>query len=198
MRFHYKAAYRERILIGELSTASPQMVVDWLRANWKEPERGVFGDARSYDEERRLLENVLVKRDDRAINLALARYGYSTRAIQKAANGGGSAALYAAVNNPRGGVALTQTSLILRQGKRPLLRALLQNKFLRADFIEALLKREGAFADLSDDRLFWIVIEITGNERLNRPHPGDYLDGYEEFRYHHRSLRRGHWSRRRR
>lgn len=184
MPYHYRAEYQERILIGELSTASPTVVVEWLRLNWKEPRIGVFGDPTIDDYGRRLLENVLVRRGDRAINFALARYGYCKRAIQKAAELGSSAALYAAANNPRGGVALSQRDFILKRGRYPLLRALLQNKCLPARFIESLLMRKDAFKDLSDERLFWIVMAIAGNERLNRPHDSDYLDGYEEHLYH--------------
>jgi hypothetical protein len=181
-RYHYRAGYQERILIAELSTAPPAVVIDWLKANCKEPRYAelLLGD----EDGRRLLEHVLVKRGDRAINIAVAKYGHSTSAIQKAANNSGAAGVYAAANNWRGGPRISQRDFILRQGKEPLLRALLQNKFLPGDFIEALLARQGAFVDFSDDRFLWIVISIAGNERLNRRYEGRILDGYAEYRYH--------------
>lgn len=184
MRFHYRANYQERILIGELSQAEPLVAVEWLKSNWQEPDRaGLSASVGDYGG-RKLLENVLVKRRDRTINFALAKYGYDPKAIQAAANSLGSAGIYAALHNPRGGPRLSQRDSVLKHGKLPILRALLQNKFLPGDFIEALLARQGAFTALSEDRLLWIVVAITGNERLNRPYASDYFDGYDEFRYH--------------
>jgi hypothetical protein len=185
MRFHYRADYRERILMGELSTAPVAVVVDWLKANWREPELTgseyyILGD----DAGRKMLEYVLVRRGGRAINLAIAQYGHSSSAIQKAVNALGALGLYAGASNPRLGPQLSQREFILRKGKRALLRALLQNRFLSGEFIEDLLARKRACADLSDERLFRIVIAITGNERLNRRCNSAYIDGYADYLYH--------------
>lgn len=183
--FTYKADAPERIEIGYLARASSDAVVNWLRANWREPEKGVYDDMwRQDDEGRRLLEYVLYRRNDPFIDYGLARYGCSTNVVQKVYDRGDETTLLAAIGNPNGSTHLEQAKDILVSGKYRAVKLLLQNKYITGRFIENLLRRKGAFSEIDGDRLFLIVVALRGNERLNRPYESLYLDGFDDYLYH--------------
>jgi hypothetical protein len=182
----YKSPHEERVEAGFLSKASPEEVVRWLRDNYKEPSKGIYGESLDvYKEDgRRLIEYILSRRNDALIDHGLARYGCSRYAIQKAYDRGDVSTRAAAVGNVRGGAVLRQADEILRTGKYALLCALLGNKWLRGGYIEVVLRRKRAFSDISDDRLAVIVSALTGNERLRTPYQSLYLDGGGDYQYH--------------
>lgn len=184
--YTYKSSQQERVEVGYLAKASPEEVVRWLRDNYKEPRKGIYGETLDLhkDDGRRLIEFMLSRRRDALIDHGLARFGYSRYAIQKAADRGDVSTRAAAVGNIRGGVALKNAHTILRTGKYSLLNAMLQNKWLSGRYIEVLLRRKGAYADISDDRFALIVSAITGNARLMTPYESERLDGFDEYEYH--------------
>ena len=47
----YKAKAEERIEIGYVTKASPEAVVEWLKDNWKEPEKSIYGDMWDRDDD---------------------------------------------------------------------------------------------------------------------------------------------------
>src|SRR5260221_6803062 len=143
----YKSSHEERVELGYLAKTTPDEVVRWLRDNYKEPPKGLYGETIDLykDDGRRLLEYVLSRRNDRLIDHGLARYGFSRYAIQKAYDRGDVSTRAAALSNIRGGVVLRQAHDILRTGKYSLVRAMLQNKFLWGSYIEKLLRRKDDF-----------------------------------------------------
>jgi hypothetical protein len=179
----YRADYQERAEAGYFLSSPPGMVAEWLQTNWKQPEPGIDSDGwRTDDSGRRLIEYLLVRRREPLIDHALARYGYSTPAIQRVYNRGDVSTRYAAVQNPRGGAALNQAQEILRTGKRSLVTALLQNPNLSSDFLEQLLRRKGRFSDIPDTRFILILYTLAGNKRLSKPYDGPF-DGWAEYKY---------------
>lgn len=183
--FTYSADAPERIEIGYLARASSEAVVEWLKAHWHEPEKGIYGDMWRHDDEgRRLLEYVLYRRNDPFIDYGLVRYGFSLNVIQRVYDRGDETTRLAAIGNPNGSTHLEQAKDILVNGKYRAIKLLLQNKYITGGFIKNLLSREGAFSGIDDDRLFLIVLAIRGNERLNRPYESLYLDGFDDYLYH--------------
>jgi hypothetical protein len=192
--YTYKSTQEERVEIGFLAKASPEEVVRWLRENYREPRKGIYGETLALyeDDGRRLVEYILSRRKDPLIDHGLARYGYSRYGIRKAYDRGDASTRAAAVGNIRGGLVLRQADQILRTGKYHLLRALLQNKWLSGRFIDSLLRRKEAFSDISDDRFAVIVRALTGNDRLRTPYQSLYLDGFEPPRVFRRLFRLSH------
>ena len=185
MVYTYKSQQAERTEIGYLASASPDGVYQWLRDHYRDPDKGIYGEPLRLreDDGRRLVEFILSRRNDRLIDHGLALYGYSQRAIQKAYDRGDVSTKYAALSNSRGGIALQQAFDVLSAGKYNAVEAMLQNKWLSGDYLEALLKRKGKFAELSDDRFLTVVHALRGHPRLKRPYDSLYLDGYDEYKY---------------
>ncbi len=184
--FHYKADYEERIDLRFLLDSSPDEVVRWLRKQFKEPEKGIYGETLHLyeDKGRRLLEYLLIKRKNLLIDHALARYGYSSHAIQTAYDRGDTSTRLAALGNIRGGMALHQSLSIILSGKFHELKALLNNRWLSGEILGNILSRKERFSVIPDDRFKLIVRALSGNKRLSEPYNAIMMDGYDEYSYH--------------
>jgi hypothetical protein len=181
--FTYRSGPEERIEIGYLRRASPEATAQWLKENWKEPQATNSGWQTDTDG-RKLIEFILSKRRDSLIDYALARYGYTKDAIQRAYDRGDASTRYAAVANPRGNIALRQSADILRNGNMSLMEALVQCKFLPGKFFEDIFRRSGPFAEIGDQRFLAILHRIEGSPRLSRPYDDTFFDGDAEYMYH--------------
>ncbi len=182
---YYYFSYQEKIEIGFLVKAPDFKVVEWLEKNWKQPEDGPYGDQWGFEHEGRwVLERLLTKRKDEFIDYGLARYGFSLKAIQTVFDRGNTSTRYAAIVNPRGNIRLKQAGEIIRKGSFSLLRAMLQSRYLTSDFLVKLLYRKDGFEDISDNRLYFILRCLSGNERLSREYDALYMNGFDDFEYH--------------
>jgi hypothetical protein len=185
MTFHYKATAEERIEVGFLIRSDANTVCKWLKDNFKEPEKGIYGESLDVyrDEGRRLIEYLLVRRNNRLIDHSLARYGYSIYCIQKAFDRGDASTRFAAISNIRSGLRLHKTLDILRSGKFREISQILQNKWLNGELIAAIINREGRFSDFTDEQFCLLISALRGNKRLIQEYSSLTLDGYDEYRY---------------
>jgi hypothetical protein len=177
----YRASFDERREIGYVGRACPSDVYRYLEQNWVEPKKGV--DNSFFTTNRSLLEYVLLRRKHTLIDYALARFGYSLSAIQKAYDRGDVGTRLAALANPRGGPRLKQVTDVLIRGKYTELNALLQNPYLPSSFMSDLFSRRGCFSHISDENFLPVVYAIGRNERLSQPYSSVYIDGFADHSY---------------
>lgn len=179
----YRASDEERIAVGYLIKAPAIDVVNWLKGRWTDADFDCFGSKSrgSLPYERKLVEYLLARRNDSLVDWGIARYGTSTAAIQRVFDRGNSSTQIAAVANPYGNIRLRQYGDILRRGKWPFVRALLQSVYIPSSFLSDLLYRQQKFADINDYRLQGIVHALTGNPRLTESYDDRVLDGWAEY-----------------
>ena len=174
MAYYYHATVEERIMIGYLSRASSDEVYKWFEKVWIPPRESSSSSSLSSgmkyenDRGRKLLEYILIRRNQPIIEYAIARFGYSINTIQFAYDIGDTATRLAAISNPRGNIALHQANSIIMEAKFDVMQSLVRNPFLTGDFFENLFYRKNEYAGISDDRLMAIVFRIAGNGRLQR------------------------------
>jgi hypothetical protein len=187
----YKADAEERLNTGLLAEAAPIEVYEWLRMRSQDPSAGwgsVLGASDGVEDKgRRMIERVLYGRNDRLIDFALARFGFSENIVQRVFDRGNDVTKLAAMGNPAGNMNLRQADKILRDGRPVQLKILLQNDRLSDNFLEALFTRNQDddrfdYSGIDDHRFLQILSAIKGNKRLSRAYDG-YLDGWAEFRY---------------
>lgn len=181
----YRAGTDERIEIGFVTAASPEAAYAYLERTAQKLELDGYGELRlPGGAERRLLEYLLYRREDRLIDHGLARFGWDRSVIQRVVDRGGAAVRLAALRNPAGNVGLRQADAVLRAGTAAERKVLLENPGLSSRWLRMLFARSGPFADIDDDAMMGIVEAIYRNERLRRPHAARLTEPVTEIDYH--------------
>lgn len=178
----YRANAAERPEIGFFVHSPPQAVATWLRDNWKAPTGSEYSKWDIDDHGRRVLEFIASRRSNPLINYAIARYGYSINAIQRAYDKGDTSTRHAALANPRGNHLLRDAAKIVKSDRASMAEALLSNRHLPGEFLENLFLRQGDFANLSDTRLLMAAYLASRCARLTADYDG-YFDGWAEYSY---------------
>jgi hypothetical protein len=173
----------ERLEIGYLLHADGKTVFEWLRAHYQEPTK-VFRPGNGVDDTgRRLLEYLLIKRNEKLIDYGIARYGYTISSIQKVFDRGNSSTRFAALGNVRGGMRLRQAIDLIRYGKPREIRQILKNQWLSNDTLIALIARDEEYFGVTDRQFYNIISALQHNKRLMTPNVDTWMDGYEESVY---------------
>jgi hypothetical protein len=181
--------HEKRIEATYLSHCSSQAAYEWLY------ERRVldhYGICASSDE---TLEYILLKRNEPLIDLGIARYGHSDRGIQKVFKRGDVGVKCAALGNPHVGQVrgCNLNSLnfgagrlereAVRRGTNAEQEALIKNPNLNERFIGDLLKREGLFDSISEDKYIQYIKWLGQNPRmkLTYANTGQKIDVLAEY-----------------
>jgi len=180
----------------QLVNAAPEYVFEWLKNNVV--EKHTLGE-----EKRDQLENSLLSRNGKLINLGLALYGevpsvgYSLfksddPTIKRAALSGRSVR---PIFLDKSWVLNDDVLSVLLDEERQnaksetaddgitLLHELLNNKFLPSEILETVYEKSSHFSDVDDNLWISMVAMSAGNERLSTPYNSTWMDGYAEYKY---------------
>lgn len=180
----------------QLVNAAPEYVFEWLKNNVIENHQ--FGD-----DDRTSLEQSLLARNNKLINLALALYGevpsigyglFNTNdpVIKQAALSGRSLRPIFldkswAFNNDVIPALIEDEMQQSENGAaydgKTLLHELLNNKFIPSNLLEAAYEKSGPFSEIDEDLWIKIVAMTARNERLTTPYSSTWMDGYDEYKY---------------
>lgn len=140
-----------------------------------------------------LEEYVLLRRADRLIDIGLARYGHTERAIRGAYRRGGAACRIAAWSNvaARGSSLMTDIwanesdlSRLAERGTNHQLMTMAGNPALGDSVLSSLIGRKEYFAVLTNKRWAACMIGLSKNPRLREEYgPDRPMDGYAEHTY---------------
>lgn len=181
-------AHQKRVHAAYLAECSAQAAYDWLHEH-RRPENDAPG---LLDDVPKVLEYLLTRRNDPLIDLGIAQFGKSIRAIKQVFERGNSGVRCAALSNPVVGPAGfmrtawldTETlSTLLRTGSNAELEALTTNPFLDSEAIEHLLEKKEEFSELSEIRYLRMLAWLGSNPRMAQSYDRGILDGWAE--YHH-------------
>lgn len=180
----------------QLVNAAPEYVFEWLKNNVV--EKNLLGD-----EKRDQLENSLLSRNEKLINLGLALYGELPSIGYKLFKLDDSIIKRAALSGRSVRPVFLDESWVLNDDVIPvlleeekqnnqsdnngdgitLLHELLKNKFLPDELLEAVCEKSGCFSSVDDDLWINLVAMTARNERLSTPYSSTWMDGYDEYRY---------------
>lgn len=176
--------YQQRIEAAFLTRCTPQAAYDWLFV------RRYTGDEKPpyRSETQKVLEYLLVRRNDPLIDLGIARFGHSGETIRRIFRRGDSGIRCAALSNPHSGsyhgwLEKDDIEEIIRSGKKAELESLAKNRFLNDDALEQLIERKEQFTDLSDDQYIKMLIWLGGNPRMSADYDERIIDGWAEYRH---------------
>ena len=178
----------------QLENAAPEYVFEWLKSNVLEK--------RNLGQERDQLENTLLSRNDKLINLGLALYCDTPLVGHTLFKSNDQIIKRAALSGTSVKEKILETSWTLNDDVIPvlldeynqknqpesddlisLLKALLSNKNLPSEILEAVYERSGHFSEVDKKSRIRLVGMTVGNERLSTPYKSVLMDGYEEYRY---------------
>lgn len=176
----------KRITASYLSNCSPELAYQWLRDNsLPEGEANVW----DLDYERKTIEYLLLRRNHSLIDLGLARYGDSSRALQKVFGRGDIGIRCAVLSNPVVYYRLffwdePALTAFLKEGSRAELQAIALNPYLPDYVFEQMIKRKGVFEGLSDNHYMYVLISLGKNKRFSTPYDRTILDCHTDYSYH--------------
>lgn len=187
MEHRYKMdRYQQRIEATFLNQCSPQAAYDWLFAHKYTTDKGQPWLFKSP----KVLEYLLVRRKNPLIDLGIAQFGHSREAIQRVFRRGGLGVRCAALSNVHIGPSasfrdgwLEEKGIkeILHSGREAELESLAKNRFLNDEALEQIIERKEAFADLSDDQYFQMLVWLGRNPRMFAEYDDRFLDGWAEY-----------------
>ena len=180
----------------QLVNATSEFVFEWLKNNVV--EKHSLGD-----EKRDQLENALLSRNDKLINLGLSLYGEVPSIGYRLFQSGDSIIKRAALSGRSVRPIFLDASWVLNDDVIPvlleeekknnqsenddneitLLHELLNNKFLPPAILEALYEKSGHFSIVDEDLWINLVAMSARNERLSTPYSSTWMDGYDEYKY---------------
>lgn len=182
-------SHEKRIEATYLSKCTPQAAYDWL---FERRTKDVYGYCESYDA---TLEYILLRRNEALIDLAIARFGHSSKGIEKVFLRGSSGVRCAALSNPHigyirgcsfndgyGNSIVIDTAL---HGTKAEQESLVKNVNLKEKVIEDLLSRKGLFENKSDDEYIRLLGWLGENPRMKTTFDdsGQRLDGPHSYFY---------------
>ncbi|WP_269621310.1 hypothetical protein [Zhongshania sp. BJYM1] len=179
----------------QLVNSAPEHVFEWLKANVV--EQHLIGD-----EKRDLLENSLLARDEKLINLGLALFGEVPSVGYKLYQSGDSILKRAALSGRSVKPIFLDDSWILNDDVLPalldeerhrreskgvdesgLLPELLSSKHIPSGILENVYEKSGCFSDVDTDLWLALIAMTVRNERLAVPYKSTWMDGFDEHRY---------------
>lgn len=180
----------------QLVNASPENVFEWLKNNVV--EKHTLGD-----EKRDQLENTLLSRNKKLINLGLALYGEVPSVGYTLFKSDDPIIKRAVLSGRSIRPIFLDESWVLNDDVIPvliedekknnksesdddgitLLHELLNNKFLPSGILEAVYEKSGHFSDVDENLWISLVAMSVRNERLSTPYSSTWMDGYDEYRY---------------
>lgn len=180
----------------QLVNAAPEYVFEWLKNNVVEKHTFL-------DEDRDQLENSLLSRNEKLINLGLALYGEVPSVGYTLFKSGDPIIKRAALSGRSVGPVFLDESWVLNDDVIPALleeerqnnqsessddgitplNNLLNNKFLPSEILEAVYEKSGHFSDVDENLWISLVAMTARNERLSTPYSSTWMDGYDEYRY---------------
>lgn len=161
--------HQKRIEAAYLTKCSAQAAYDWLQ---DKQIKDIYGWCPAHD---KTLEYLLLKRNEPLIDLGIARYGHSDKAITAVYRRGNAGTKCAALGNPHIGFtkcnwnifgygsALVYSAI---RGSNAELKSLLKNPNLREQVIEDLLGRKELFDGKSDDEFIQMIRWLGQNPRM--------------------------------
>ncbi len=178
--------HQKRIEAAYLVKCSAQTAYDWLNER-KRPEND---KPSPFDNTPAVLEYLLVRRNDPLIDLGIARFGKSTKAIKRVFDRGNLGVRCAALSNPVVGPEgffrtawLNRETLqeLIKTGSDAELEALVTNPYLDDEAVEHILEKKEEFAELSEIEYLRMLIWLGKNPRIAQPYDHAILDGWAEY-----------------
>lgn len=183
----------------QLANAAPEYVFEWLKSNVaKEP---------NWDNGRNKLENSLLARNDKLVNLGLALYGEIPSVGFKLFQSDDSVIRRATLSG-RSVRSILGRSWVLNDdvipvlleeekqrkesesendnsddGEITLLHELLGNSFVPSELLTAIYEKTEPFSDVDDDLWIDLVSMTVRNERLSTPYSSVWMDGFDQYKY---------------
>ena len=177
---------QQRIEATFLTQCSPQAAYDWLFEH-----RYIDDDVPPWlFDFSKILEYLLVRRDDLLIDLGIARFGHSSKTIRRVFKRGNIGVRCAALSNVHigpggifreGWIEERDIKELIRIGPKAELESLAKNRFLHDDALEQIIERKGAFVDLSDDQYIHMLMWLGCNRRMSAKYDRRILNGLAEY-----------------
>ena len=181
----------QKVHAGYLAHCSAQAAYDWLRDRAPKSSAESREIRNLFSSLPDLEEYVLLRRQEPLIDLGLARYARTSRAVRRAYVRGGAACRIAAWSNvsARGSSLLTaiwanERDLIrlATEGSTDELITLAANPALDEEVLSALILRNEYFSSLTDKQWTTCIIGLAKNPRMNEEYgDGRTMDGLAEY-----------------
>jgi hypothetical protein len=162
-----------------LTHCSPDKAYEWLSAQAMASKESQGGFAPS---ERGALEELLLGRKNRLIDLGLAQFAYSSHVLRTVFARGDVGVRCAVLANPFLPFYSLLQEIVMR-GNRCELEALALNAHLPDEFYEHLINRTEYFAELDESNYKFMLYHLGDNARLSTPYDRTIIDGWSEYRY---------------
>jgi hypothetical protein len=182
--------HQKRIEAAYLTKCSAQAAYDWLQ---ERQIKDIYEWCTAYH---KTLEYLLLKRNEPLIDLGIARYGHSDKAITTVYRRGDTGTKCAVLGNPHigytrcnGNIFGYGSSIVYSaiRGSNAELESLLKNPNLREKVIEDLLGRKELFEGKSDDEFIQMIRWLGQNPRmrLDFDYTRQRLDVGVEYHHYH-------------
>lgn len=180
----------QKLQAAYLAHCPPYAAYEWLRGHAPKTAAEAREIRSSLDGGPILAEYVLLRRRDPLIDLGVALYGRTPRAVRRAFLRGGSGVRIAAWSNVCAhgplmtGIWADERDLgaLARMGSKSELRAMAANPCLGDHMITDMLAREGVYAELTEARWVQCLFGLATNPRLAEKYgPDRPMDGYAEY-----------------
>lgn len=174
--------HQQRIEAVFLTECSPQTAYDWLSKHSQIDDKSP-----SWIGDNELLEYLLVRRKNPLIDLGIARFGNSPKAILRVFRRGSSGIRCAALSNAcigpnrfsfEGWLEEKDIKELICVGTKAELESLAKNRFLSDELLEQLIERKEVFEDLSDDQYFRMLYWLGSNPRMSAKYDERVMDGW--------------------
>lgn len=183
--------YRQKIETYRLSKASTTEAVEWLEKRVLTDTDGLVDRSEIY----RVIEYIFYRRNEPALNLALARFGTYVPILSKLYRNGENAIQLAVLTNrlvgPRSRfgkrTAITSMDLVsLLKGfprSKNKLNAYFENPHIPRDTLRDIISRKKDFEFIDNSMLLHIIHWLSSNEIISAPRDDTFMDGWAEHDY---------------
>ena len=181
----------QKVQAGYLALCSPQAAYDWLEGRAPKTSSETRDTRSLWNDTADLAKYILLQRRDRLIDLGLARFAQTERAVRRAYMRGDAACRIAAWSNvsARGSSLMadiwaTEGDLarLVARGHDDELATMSANPALGESVLSAMVGRKGLFADVTDRRWITCMQGLARNPRLKEEYgPDRPMDGYAEY-----------------
>lgn len=178
-----------RIEAAFLAASSVEAAYGWLETHRDNEAPSFFG----LDGGVAVCEYLLLRRKEPLIDLGIARFGRSERAIRTVFRRGNIGVRCGALSNPltavrelvqRGWMEEQDLAGVIQHSRQAELAALASNPNLPNSLLVAMLNRSGAFEALPDSAYSVLLCTLGTNPRMSRPYGEEVLDGFADYDYH--------------
>ena len=190
MAYIAPSSAEQKVQAGYLARCSVQAAYEWLERRASKTSAKSRNDRSLLSSRPDLEEYVLLRRADRLIDIGLARYGHTERAVRGAYRRGGAACRIAAWSNVEARGSSLMTNIwanerdllrLAERGSRHELMTMAGNPALGDSVLSSLIGRKEYFAALTDARWAVCISGLSKNPRLRQEYgPDRPMDGYAE------------------